>query len=126
MAKEKAYNNYAEVVGNVCENGIAKSEKTGELRFNLATHRKYTKKDGTKGEETQFLRVLVRPGRKFASQEAIVKGAFIRVKGHLENNSYKKEDGSFAGGIEINADAITVIPRKEAEASATEEPAAEE
>lgn len=125
MAKAKNYNNYVEVVGNVTKI-YNKSEKTGEMRFGIASHRSYTKKDGTKGEETQFLNVLVRPGRRFASQEVVDKGKFLRVIGHLENNSYQDADGNWKGGIEINADKITVIEKKAAEASAEEADDAEE
>lgn len=131
MAKAKNYNNYVEVVGNVCEKGIVKSETAGII-FNLANHRRFTKKDHTKGEDTEFLRVHVRPGRKYAKIEDIQKGAFLRIKGHLENNSYKDEaTGEYHNfSMEIAADTVTVIPRKEAEASAAEpaegEAAAEE
>ena len=79
----------------------------------IATHRSYTKKDNTKGQETQFLNVLVRPGRKWASQQVVTKGAFLRVIGHLENNGYRAEDGSWKGGMEINADKITVLKARE-------------
>ena len=121
MAKEKNYNNYVEVVGNAA--AIKTSEKTNEMRFNLATHHKYTRKNGEKAEETHFLRVLVRPGRKYASQESVKQGAFLRVIGHLEDNSYKAEDGTYKGGMEICADKIVVLTKKEAEAA---EEAAEE
>lgn len=112
MAKAKSYSNYAEVVGNVA-NIYQKSEKTGELRFKIATHRSYTRKDGTKAEETQFLPVLVRPNRKWAKQDVIEKGKFIRVIGHLEDNSYKAEDGTWKGGFEICADKIVELKKRE-------------
>lgn len=110
MAKAKNYSNYAEVVGNVAtifQNPA--NNRNGEMRFSLANHRSFTKKDGSKGEETHFLNILVRPGRKWAKQESVTKGAFIRVVGHLENNSYQTEDGTWKGGLEINADKITVL-----------------
>lgn len=113
MAKAKNYSNYSEQVGNVANIYQPVSEKTGEMRFSLAVHRKYPKKDGTKGEETQFLNVLVRPGRKWASQELVKKGAFLRVIGHLENNGYQAADGTWKGGMEINADKLTLIEKKE-------------
>ena len=112
MAKAKNYSNYAEVVGNVA-NIYQNNSKSGEMRFSLATHRSYTKKDGTKGEDTQFLNVLVRPGRRYAKQDAVEKGAFLRVIGHLENNGYQAADGSWKGGVEINADKITALKKRE-------------
>ena len=114
MAKQKNYNNYVEIVGNVAN--IYKkpsNEKDGDMRFVIANHRSYTKKDGTKGEETIFLNVHVRPGRKWAKQEAVTKGAFMRVLGHMENNSYQAEDGTWKGGMEIGADKITLLVKKE-------------
>lgn len=113
MAKAKNYNNYSEVVGNVAVVFQTPGEKSGNMRFSLATHRKFDKKDGTKGEDTQFINVLVKAGRKWAKQETVTKGAFIRVIGHLENNSYLAADGSWKGGMEINADKITVLKARE-------------
>ncbi len=112
MAKAKNYRNYAEVVGNVAKIYQNPESKTGEMRFTLANHKPYTKKDGTKGEDTQFLNVLVRPGRKWAKQESVQKGSFLRVIGHLENNAYQAPDGTWKGGMEINADKITVLKAK--------------
>lgn len=113
MAKAKYYSNYAEVVGNVANIYQKNENKTGEMRFAIATHRSYTKKDGTKGEETEFLNVLVRPNRKWAKQETVEKGKFLRVVGHLENNSYRAEDGAWKGGMEICADKITELKKRE-------------
>ena len=113
MAKQKNYNNYSEVVGNVVNVYQQPTGKTAEMRFTLATHRNFTKKDNTKGQETEFLNVLVRPGRKWAKHESVAKGAFLRVIGHLENNGYRAEDGSWKGGMEINADKITVLKARE-------------
>ena len=114
MAKQKNYQNYVECVGNVANIYQKPSgEKDGDMRFVIANHRSYTKKDGTKGEETIFLNVHVRPGRKWAKQEAVTKGAFMRVLGHLENNSYQTENGEWKGGMEIGADKITLLVKKE-------------
>ena len=113
MAKAKNYNNFVEVVGNVANIYQPGTGKSGEMRFTLATHHSYTKKDGTKEEETHFLNVLVRPGRKWAKQESVTKGAFLRVIGHLENNGYRAEDGSWKGGMEINADKLTLLVKRE-------------
>ena len=114
MAKQKNYNNYVEIVGNVANIYQKPSgDKPGDMRFVIANHRSYTKKDGTKGEETIFLNVHVRPGRKWAKQEVVTKGAFMRVLGHMENNSYQAEDGSWKGGMEIGADKITLLVKKE-------------
>lgn len=114
MAKQKNYNNYVEIVGNVANIYQKPSgDKPGDMRFVIANHRSYTKKDGTKGEETIFLNVHLRPGRKWAKQEAVTKGAFMRVIGHMENNSYQAEDGSWKGGMEIGADKITLLVKKE-------------
>ena len=113
MAKQKNYNNYSEVVGNVANVYQDGTGKSGEMRFTIATHHKYTKKDGSKAQETHFLNVLVRPGRKWASQEVVTKGAFLRVIGHLENNSYQDAEGNWKGGVEINADKLTILKKKE-------------
>lgn len=114
MAKAKNYNNYAEIVGNVTKVFQNPADnKASEMRFTIGVHRSYTKKDGTKASETQFLNVLVRPGRRWAKQEAVTKGAFLRVIGHLENNGYLAEDGRWKGGMEINADKISVLLARE-------------
>ncbi len=113
MAKAKNYNNFAEIVGNVANFIQTPSEKSQDMRFSVATHRKYTKKDGTEAEETTFLNVHLRPGRKFAKQGDVTKGAFLRILGHLENNSYQDKDGNWKGGIEIGADKIVVLKSRE-------------
>lgn len=114
MAKEKNYNNYVEIVGNVSTiyQEPANNAK-GEMRFKIANHRTYTKKDGTKDEKTHFLNVLVCPGRKWAKQERVVKGNFLRIKGHLENNAYQDKEGNWKGGVEINADSIIELKRRD-------------
>lgn len=113
MAKQKNYNNYVEVVGNVTKIFQEPSEKNKDMRFTIATHRSYTKKDSSKGEDTQFLPVLVKAGRKWAKQENVTKGAFLRVIGHSENNAYQTADGSWKGGMEICADKLTVLKARE-------------
>lgn len=113
MAKAKNYNNYAEVAGNVSKIYQQPNEKNGEMRFNIAVNHKFTRKDGTEGSKTNFLNVLVRPGRRYAKQDVVTKGAFLRVIGHLEDNSYKAEDGTYKGGMEINADKITLLVKRE-------------
>ena len=126
MAHEKVYKNYAEVIGRVAKIiQDPEKSKTGEMRFTIASHAYYTKKDGTKGEETQFLKVLVRPKRRFAKQSVVKVGDLLLVKGKNVNNSYQKEDGSWDGGQEINADAIKVLKKKgegKVEDAATGEP----
>lgn len=113
MAHEKNYSNYAEVVGNVVKVFQNPGETNKDMRFTLAVHRKYEKKDGTKGENTQFLNILVKGGRRWAKQESVTKGAFLRIYGNLENNAYRSEDGTWKGGMEINANKITILKARE-------------
>lgn len=114
MAKAQNYSNYAEVVGNVAVIFQNPSEKNfGQMRFRLINHRSYTKNDGTKVTEDTPVPVLVKKGRRFAKQENVTVGAFLRVKGHFEDNSYKDEAGAWHGGFEINADKIEVLKKRE-------------
>lgn len=112
MAKAKNYNNYAEIVGNVANIFQTPTEKNGDMRCSVAVHHNYTKKDGTKGNEVHYISVLVKAGRKYAKQDAIAKGNFIRVIGHNENNGYKADDGTWKGGMEICADKIVLLKEK--------------
>lgn len=113
MAKAKNYNNFVEIVGNVANIYQTPGEKAGDMRFTLANHRSFTKKDGTKGESTSFINVKVAAGRRYAKQETVTKGAFLRVAGHLENNAYQGPDGNWKGGVEIGADKIVVLKARE-------------
>lgn len=113
MAKQKNYNNYVEIVGNVAAIYQNPGDKPGDMRFTLANHRSFTKKDGSKGEYTQFINVKVAAGRRYAKQDAVTKGAFMRVLGHLENNAYQTEDGKWKGGVEVGADKITLLKARE-------------
>lgn len=108
MAKAKNYSDYTEVVGNVATI-FQNNEKTGEMRFRLINHRTYTKKDGTKGSEDTPIGVLVKKNRRYAKQSDVVVGNFLRVIGHLEDNSYKDADGKWHGGLEVCADKIVVL-----------------
>lgn len=113
-ATKKNYSNYAEVVGNVAKIFQSPDEnKSGDLRFSLANHRSYTKKDGTKVRETEFFPILVKANRKWAKQSDITKGAFIRVIGHHENNAYLAEDGTWKGGFEICADKVVILKARD-------------
>ena len=113
MAQNKNYNNFVEIVGNVAKVYQKPENENGEMRFILANNRNYTKKDGTSGRKTDFINVLVRPGRKWAKQGDVTVGAFMRIKGHLENNSYQAEDGTWKGGVEINADSLKLLLKKD-------------
>jgi len=113
MAQKKNYRNYSEILGNVANvYQTPESNKAGVLRFSIATTHTFTKKDGTKGEKTNFIPVLVRPNRKWANQENVKKGSFLRVIGHLEDNSFVDENGARKGGLEVNADKIVVLREK--------------
>lgn len=114
MAKAKNYNNFVEVVGNVAKiYQNPSNNKAGDMRLTLGVHHNYTKKNSEKVTETEFLNVLVKNGRKYAKQESVTTGAFLRVLGHLENNSYKNANGEVKGGMEINADKIVVLKKRE-------------
>ena len=113
MAKAKNYNNYAELVGNVSKIRQSSDNKRGEMRFTLGVHHSYTKKDGTKATETQFINVLVAANRRYAKQDVVTVGKFLRVIGHLENNAFLSKDGNWVGGIEINADKIVELKKRE-------------
>lgn len=114
MAQAKNYSNYVEVVGNVATIYQKPTEKNfGEMRFRLINHRSYTKKDGTKGSEDTPVSILVKKNRRWAKQDIIEKGKFIRVVGHLEDNSYKDADGKWHGGLEISADKIVELKKRE-------------
>lgn len=123
MAKAKMYSNYVELAGSVAS--VKDANKIGDVRFRLAVHHRFTKKDGTKGEETHFIPVLVRPNRRYAKQGDVTVGKVLRVIGHLEDNSYKAEDGTYKGGIEVNADKISIITKRvdgQVESAETGEP----
>ena len=110
--EKKNYNNYVEIVGNVAKVRQTPTEKNGDMRIIIIAHRKYTKKDGTEQTINTPVPVLIAGGRKWANQDKVTVGAALRIKGHLEDNSYKAEDGTWKGGLEVNADSIRVIERK--------------
>lgn len=113
MAKAKNYSNYVEVVGNVATIYQKPTEKNfGEMRFRLINHRSWSK-DDKKGTEDTPVSILVKKNRRWAKQDIIEKGKFIRVIGHLEDNSYKDADGKWHGGLEISADKIVELKKRE-------------
>lgn len=112
MAQAKNYNCYAEVVGNVGAITMNPSEKNfGKMRFVLINHPTYAKKDGTKVREDNPINVIVYNAKL---QTKVTKGAFLRVKGYLEDNSYKDADGNWHNHRnEVVAKAIEVLKARE-------------
>ena len=112
MAQEKNYNCYAEVVGNVGAITQNPSEKNfGKMRFVLINHPTYVKKDGTKVRKDNPVNVIV---YNAAQQKKVTKGAFIRVKGYLEDNSYKDAEGNWHDHRnEVVAKGITILKARE-------------
>ncbi|MFN8467239.1 MAG: single-stranded DNA-binding protein [Caldilineaceae bacterium] len=107
--------NSTTLVGHV---GMIQSKQTSTgvpvTSFSLAVNKKFTKADGTSVETCLWVRITA--WRKLAeiANQIIHKGDLVLIEGTLEAPSvYTAKDGKPAASIEITADRITKLSKKD-------------
>lgn len=103
------------------------ADGTPVASFSLAVNRKWTKEDGSHGEETTWFRVTA--WRKLAESlnPYLKKGGKVMVIGRVSARGYTGADGSPRASLEVTADTIRLMgggPRSDD--GHTVEPAVEE
>lgn len=104
------------------------ADGTPVASFSLAVNRRWTKDDGSHGEETTWFRVTA--WRKLAESlnPYLKKGGKVMVIGRVSARGYTAADGSPRASLEVTADTIKLMgggPRSE-ESPFAEPPAEEE
>lgn len=103
------------------------ADGTPVTSFSVAVNRKWTKEDGTHGEETTWFRVSAWRRLAETASQYLKKGSKVMVIGRVSARSYVGADGSPRSSLEVTAESIKFIgggPRGEEAHLA--EPAAEE
>ncbi|HSN74033.1 MAG TPA: single-stranded DNA-binding protein [Anaerolineae bacterium] len=103
------------------------SDGTPVASFSLAVNRKWTKDDGSHGEETTWFRVSAWRKQAESVNQYLKKGRQVMVVGRVSGRGYTGADGSPRASLDVTADTIRFLgggPR--GEDSPFAEPAAEE
>lgn len=80
-----------------------------DVRFTVATNKKYKDRNGEQKEETTWHNVVYK-----GKNEAVAnlrKGDFVVVIGEQKNGSFKKQDGSYGNFSQIESFNVTVEPK---------------
>lgn len=85
----------------------------GVASFSLAVNRKYTAQNGEKKEEVTFIRIIVWGKRGEVCNEYLRKGSGVLVEGRLQSRSWEAQDGSKRSTIEVVAENVQFLPRKD-------------
>lgn len=85
------------------------ADGTPVASFSLAVNRRWTKEDGSHGEETTWFRVTV--WRKMAESLApyLKKGGKVMVIGRVAGRAYTAADGSPRASLDVTADTIKLM-----------------
>ncbi len=84
------------------------------LNFGLAVNRRFQDQSGEWRDETCFINVVT--WRKVAERlsNALHKGSAVLVEGRLQSRSWEAQDGQKRTTIEVNANSVQVLDRREA------------
>lgn len=105
------------LIGNLTRDPELRYAPSGAavVNFGLAVNRFYTDQSGEKKQETCFINIVA--WRKLAELcgEYLSKGRSIFVEGRLQSRTWETEDGQKRSTIEVIADGIQFLNRKNEE-----------
>ncbi len=105
-------------------------DATAKATMRLATHENWTNKDGSKGERTEWHRIIAWGRLAEVMGEYAYKGRLLFVEGRLQTRSWEDKDGNKRWTTEIVATNIQLLgsPKstKKADPEEVENPAPEE
>jgi single-strand DNA-binding protein len=87
------------------------SGETAYTKFSVATNNKFTKKDGTKVDETDWHNVIVWGKQAEHCKEYLHKGSLVYVEGRHRDNTWEK-DGVTHHRAELIADRVQFLGGK--------------
>lgn len=98
--------------------------------FGLATNRTYVASDGTKKEETEFMRIVSWNKLAELCSQLLTKGRKVYVEGRLQTRSWETPDGQSRQTTEVVIDDMRILDSRRdfaesMEGEAVQEPAAE-
>ncbi len=104
------------------------ADGTPVTHFSVAVNRRWTKEDGSQGDETTWFRVTVWRKQAETVNQYLKKGSKVMVVGRVAGRGYTAADGSPRASLEVTAENIKFLsgsPRGE-ESPFAEPPAEEE
>jgi len=112
------------LVGNLGRDAEVRFTPSGTplADFSLATNERWTDKNGTQQEHTQWFRVTVWGKQAEALKPYLTKGKQVYVDGTLRAREYTDRDGNRRTSLDVRATTITLLGRAgDAPASVPEE-----
>jgi single-strand DNA-binding protein len=103
------------------------ADGTPVAHFSVAVNRRWTKEDGSQGDETTWFRVTTWRKQAETVNQYLKKGSQVMVVGRVSGRGYVGADGTPRASLEVTADTVKFLggaPRSEDSPFA--EPAAEE
>ena len=80
--------------------------------FSVATNRSYTAADGTKKEETEFIRIVSWNKLAELCSQLLAKGRKVYVEGRLQTRSWETPDGQSKQTTEVVIDDMRILDSK--------------
>jgi len=121
------------LIGRLTKDPESKYTPSGTLvsTFRLASGRIYTDKNGEKQEETLFINVITWGGKSNLAENVgkyLKKGSLVLVEGRLRIRNYETSDGSKKIAVEVIANTVKFLSKREEEGPSEEieEPVDEE
>ena len=102
-----------QIIGNLGNDPETRYTANGRLnvRFSVATNRRWNDQNGQQQERTTWFRVTVWGNQaeamvKLMDQGALAKGRQVFVSGRIEQQEYTGNDGTLRTTLEVTADAV--------------------
>jgi single-strand DNA-binding protein len=99
------------LAGNLCQDPTVRFTKSGQAvaSFSLATNERWTKKDGTKEDKTEFHRIVIWGKLAEIAGEYLNKGKQVYIEGRLQTREWDDKDGNKKHTTEIVANNMTML-----------------
>jgi single-strand DNA-binding protein len=98
-------------LGNLGSDAEVKQFPSGDsiVNFRIACTEKFKKRDGEKGEHTEWVGCVLRGKRGEALLPYLTKGTKVYVRGALRTREYQKRDGTQGFALEVNVDELELL-----------------
>ena len=109
------------LVGNVCQDPEIRYTKSSQAvtSFSLATNERWTKKDGTKEDKTEFHRIVIWGKLAEIAGEYLSKGKQIYLEGKLQTREWDDKEGNKRQTTEVVCHVMTMLGQASGSSSST-------
>jgi single-strand DNA-binding protein len=117
-----AWLNKIMVIGNVGSDPEMRFTPNGKpvTSFPLATNRFFTTSDGERKRETEWFDVVTWDRQAESCNQFLTKGQRVYVEGRLRTRSWDGQDGQKRFRVEINANRVIFLDRREGQGDVLE------